>query len=118
MSSTNLTASNNQDDLPLIEEPASLAAERQGDSRLMKLPAELRLMILREVLVANKPLSARSTYTAPIALNGGPRRDKNGRFRPPEIAQGEAENRPRLSALTSNIGGLSEPFTRRLYNTI
>lgn len=48
--------------IPVIERPATVARAGQQQSRLMRLPAELRLPILRELLVAEQPLDRRSEY--------------------------------------------------------
>lgn len=48
--------------VPIIEKRATFKTKKQKKSRFMRLPAECRLTILRELLVAEEPLSYRSEY--------------------------------------------------------
>lgn len=54
----------------------------QGQSRLLSLPAEIRLNILRNLLVTDETIGERSDYNV---VNLRPRRDSNGRFQSPRV---------------------------------
>lgn len=59
----------------------SLPCGSQSLSRLLQLPAELRLMVLRDLLVQSTPIDMRESYDHPyIVHNKGRERDARGRF--------------------------------------
>lgn len=65
--------------VPLIETPATLPVADQSSSPLMRCPPEIRLQILRELLVTGEPLDERKTYTEKPGWNGK-YKDKRGRY--------------------------------------
>lgn len=68
--------------VPVIDTPPHLSVASQAQSPLMQLPAEIRLLILRELLLSSKPLAERQTYTKQgLRLpSGAPTRDVEGQF--------------------------------------
>lgn len=65
----------------LTQVTPSLPYNPQSSSRLLQLPAELRLMVLRNVLVRHDSIYARESYDHPyLAHNKGRERDAKGRF--------------------------------------
>lgn len=74
------TTSNTSNNLPIIDGPATRQAANQQQSSLMQLPAEIRVMILRSVLVADEPLTTKSTYPDPAFQPPRSKRDNRGRF--------------------------------------
>jgi len=68
--------------VPVIDTPTHLSVASQAQSPLMQLPAEIRLLILRELLLSSKPIAERQTYTKQgLRLPSGvPTRDAKGQF--------------------------------------
>lgn len=79
MDTTRTASSIDDHAVPLIEKPACLPAANQNQSSFMRLPAEIRLIILRELLVAREPIDKR-TRTGEQAGPNGKYKDKRGRF--------------------------------------